>query len=78
MEKREKNRTKLAEMRAIVEEGLSRLDDAALLEPEQVHPWMGQTRVGKMLFPLRHSQHHLGEINGELKRRGIRGYRRWH
>lgn len=64
---------KLADIRATVEARLAKLDDAALLEPEQAHPWSGQTRVGKWLYNLRHIQHHLGEVNAELIRRGIRG-----
>lgn len=68
---------KLAAMRATVEERFSRFDDAALLEPEQMHTWTGQTRLGKMLYVLRHSQHHLGEMNAELSRRGITAYNRW-
>jgi hypothetical protein len=68
---------KLAEMRAIVDRRLAELDDAALLEPESVHPWTGSNRLGKMLYDLRHVQHHLGEISGELRRRGIKGLERW-
>jgi len=69
--------SKLAEMRETVEQLLAKLDDASLLEPERVHPWTGQTRMGKMIYGLRHIQHHLGEISGELKRRGFRPFRRW-
>jgi hypothetical protein len=64
---------KLADIRATVEARLAKLDDAALLEPEQAHPWIGQTRVGKWLYNLRHVQHHLGEVNAELIRQGIKG-----
>jgi len=66
---------KLAVFRSTVEARLSQLTDEALLEPEQVHPWTGQTRMSKMLFSLRHTQHHLGEVNAELIRRGIEGVR---
>jgi hypothetical protein len=69
--------SKLAEMRETVEQSLANLDDAALLEPETVHPWTGQTRMGKMIYELRHIQHHLGAISAELKRRGIQPFRRW-
>jgi hypothetical protein len=65
--------TKLTEIRAAVEARLTKLDDAALLEPERAHPWTSQTRVGKLLYNLRHIQHHLGEVNAELIRRGIEG-----
>ena len=68
---------KLAEMRAIVDRRLDELDDEALFEPESVHPWTGQNRLGKMLYELRHIQHHLGEISGELRKRGIKGFARW-
>jgi hypothetical protein len=68
---------KLAEMRAIVERRLAELDDEALLEAESVHPWTGRNRLGKMLYELRHIQHHLGEISSELRRRGIVGFERW-
>ena len=64
---------KLADIKATVAARFARLDDAALLEPEQVHPWAGQPRVGKLLYNLRHIQHHLGEVNAELIRRGIKG-----
>jgi uncharacterized damage-inducible protein DinB len=64
--------SKLAEIRTNVEEKFSKLDDSALLEIEQVHPWTGETRMGKLLYILRHSQHHLGEVNAEMSRRGIK------
>jgi tricorn protease-like protein len=66
---------KLVDIRATVEERLTKLDDAALLEPEKMHPWTGQTRMGKTFYMLRHIQHHLGEVNAELCRRGIKGPR---
>jgi hypothetical protein len=66
---------KLAVFRSTVEARLSQLTDEALLEPEQAHPWTGQTRMSKLLFSLRHTQHHLGEVNAELIRRGIKGIR---
>ena len=64
---------RLAEIRSSVEKRLARLDDAALLEPETAHPWTGPTRLGKLIFNLRHIQHHLGEVNAELIRRGMDG-----
>jgi uncharacterized damage-inducible protein DinB len=64
--------SRLTDVRAIVERRLAKLDDAALLEPEELHPWTGQTRMDRLLYVLRHSQHHLGEMNAELTRRGIK------
>jgi hypothetical protein len=69
--------SKLADMRETVAQTLAKLDDAALLEPETVHPWTGQTRLAKMIYDLRHIQHHLGAISAELKRRGIVPFKRW-
>ena len=63
---------KLAETRVILEERLTEFDDETLLEPETVHPWSGQTRMDKTLYVLRHSQHHLGAVEAELSRRGIK------
>ena len=31
--------------------------------------------MGKLLYVLRHSQQHLGEVNAELSRRGIKKVR---
>lgn len=64
---------RLAEFRATVQARLEALDDAALLEPEQAHPWTGEIRLSKLIFNLRHLQQHLGEVNAELIRRGIEG-----
>lgn len=64
---------RLAIFMSTVEARLSQLTDEALLEPEQAHPWTGQTRISKIIFTLRHTQHHLGEINAELIRRGMEG-----
>jgi hypothetical protein len=64
---------KLADIRSTVEKRLSKLNDAALLEPETTHPWTGPTRLSKLIYNLRHIQHHLGEVNAELMRRGIEG-----
>jgi len=64
---------KLADYRDVVAARLAQLDDAALLEPEKAHPWTGQIRLSKLIFNQRHIQHHLGEMNAELSRRGIEG-----
>ena len=65
---------KLAEMRERVTQSLDRLDDVALLDPESVHPWTGDIRLGKLLYELRHIQHHLGAISEELKSHGIKPF----
>lgn len=74
---RETTLKKLSKMRGIVANLLAQFDDADLLEPEKVHPWTGKTRLGKLLYELRHVQHHLGVLDAELGRRGIQGFERW-
>ncbi len=64
---------KLADFRAVVAARLDKLDDAALLEPEQMYPWVGQIRLSRLIFNLRHLQHHLGEMSAELSRGGLEG-----
>jgi hypothetical protein len=34
-------------------------------------PWTGGTRLDRAIYSLRHSQHHLGQINAELRRKGV-------
>lgn len=34
-------------------------------------PWTGKTALGQALYHLRHLQHHLAELNAELRRRGL-------
>jgi hypothetical protein len=63
---------RLNETRGILEDRFSGLDAESLLEPEEVHPWSGQTQMDKMLYVLRHTQHHLGAVEAEMCRRGLR------
>ncbi|MBN1284644.1 MAG: DinB family protein [Anaerolineae bacterium] len=44
--------------------------DEALLG-ENTFPWTGANPMERMIYTLRHSQHHLAEINEELTRRGL-------
>ena len=34
-------------------------------------PWTGKRAIGQALYLLRHLQHHAGELNRELRRRGL-------
>jgi len=47
------------------------LDDEAFHNSETRCPWTGSTLHGRLLYSLEHSRHHLGELNGELRRRGL-------
>lgn len=63
---------RLGEIRAIVDRRLGALDDEALLEAERMCPWTGKTLLDRLLYLLRHCQHHLGELHAELRRRGVK------
>ncbi len=41
-----------------------------LAQPEPLFKWSGQHLLGRMLYLLRHIQHHTAEMSLELKRRG--------
>jgi len=46
------------------------LDEADLLASESTFPWTGTNGLGRMVYLLRNTQHHLAEICLELTRRG--------
>ena len=48
-----------------------------LLEPETIYPWTGPVKLGRAIYVLRNSQHHLAEMNLERVRRGY-GQTPWH
>ena len=41
-----------------------------LLHTETLFPWSGSTLLSRLLYVLRHIQHHTAEMSVELKRRG--------
>ncbi|UCD96137.1 MAG: hypothetical protein JSV35_06490 [Candidatus Bathyarchaeota archaeon] len=47
------------------------LSDAGLLSPEKAFPWTGKTKLGRVMYLLAHCRQHIGEINAELRRRGL-------
>jgi uncharacterized damage-inducible protein DinB len=40
-------------------------------------PWTGATLLDRLIYTLRHSMFHLGQIQAELRRRGLKGAQ-WH
>jgi len=50
---------------------LDDLGDEGVLAEETLSPWTGDTVLDKALYLLRHTHHHLGELNAELVRRDI-------
>ena len=61
----------LDEVKEKMETWINGLDDELFHSPEPMYPWTGSTLLGRVLYSLEHSRHHLGELNGELRRRGL-------
>ena len=45
--------------------------DAGLTGSEPTWPWTGDRALGQALYLLRHLQHHVAQMSGECKRRGL-------
>ncbi len=63
---------KLSDFEEVMLAKLAKLNDEDLLEKERQSPWTGENLAGKLLYLLRHCQHHVGEMHAELRRRGIK------
>jgi len=61
----------LDEVARNVDSWLRGSSDADLLSPETLFPWTGHSVLSRALYLLRHSQHHVAEINAELRRRAL-------
>jgi uncharacterized damage-inducible protein DinB len=46
-------------------------EDADYCGPESVAPWTGARYLGKLFYVIRHTQHHLGEMNARLRIAGL-------
>ena len=46
--------------------------EADLNSPEDQFPWTGSVKMSRVIYSLRHTQHHLADLAMELQRRGIR------
>jgi hypothetical protein len=47
------------------------LGDEGLLRSQDVFRWTGDTVLSRLLYVLSHYRQHFGEINAELRRRGL-------
>jgi hypothetical protein len=65
------------DVRAFVAQVLAEKTDADLLAPEATHPWTGQAYLGKLLYVMRHTQQHIGDINRVLRVNGCDALQ-WH
>lgn len=52
-------------------EWIGSMSDEELLSKEKEFTWTGSTILGRSLYLLSHYRQHLGEINAELRHRGI-------
>jgi len=66
----------LEEIRGSLRGKLCSMSDEAFLA-DHAFPWTGATVLERMIYTLRHSMFHLGQIQAELRRRGLRGAE-WH
>jgi hypothetical protein len=51
--------------------------DQDLMASETVHPWAGKTYLGRLLYLMRHTQQHIGDINRVLRFNGCDALE-WH
>ncbi len=66
----------LEEIRGNMRGKLRSMSDEAILS-EHPFPWTGATVLERMVYTLRHSMFHLGQIQADLRRRGLKGAE-WH
>jgi len=68
---KEQTKAYLAEMMIKLDGWLQKFSDAELLSEEKAFPWTGKTKLGRAIYLLVHCRQHIGEINAELRRRGL-------
>ncbi|MBN1935420.1 MAG: DinB family protein [Anaerolineae bacterium] len=74
---REAMRVYQKDVQAFALQVLGGKSDADLLVPESLHPWTGKTYLGKLLYLMRHTQQHIGDINRVLRMNGCDALE-WH
>lgn len=61
----------LNEVRAKTYDWLNSFNDEDFLVPDSVNEWTGKGRLGRALYLLSNLRQHMGELNAELRHRGI-------
>lgn len=61
----------LDEVKEKTEYWLTGMEDEAFFYRETEFPWTGSTVLGRFLYLLAHCRQHFGELNAELRRRGL-------
>jgi hypothetical protein len=64
---KEEMRAYQKDVERFVQQALSSKTDQDLVAPETLHPWTGKLYLGKLLYLLRHTQQHIGDINRALR-----------
>ena len=54
----------------LVRQVLGAKSDEDLMAPEAIAPWTGQLYLGKLLYLMRHTQQHIGDMNRVLRLNG--------
>ena len=68
---KEQTRAYLKEMMTKVDDWLRGMSDSDLLSPQKEFRWTGTTILAGAIYLLVHCRQHIGEINAELRRRGL-------
>jgi len=68
---KEQTRAYLGETMKKVDDWLRGMSDSDLLSPQKEFRWTGTTILGRAIYLLVHCRQHIGEINAELRRRGL-------
>ena len=68
---REQAREYHDEVRVKVTDWIRGMEHRVLLSPEVSFPWTGSVILGRILYLLGHYRQHFGELNAELRRRGL-------
>jgi len=61
----------LDRVQAKMRDWLKGSSDQAFLAGIKEFRWTGETRLDQAIYALRHCQHHLGQINAELRHKGL-------
>lgn len=68
---REQSREYHDEVRVKVTDWILGMEDLKVLSREGAFPWTGSVVLGRVLYLLSHYRQHFGELNAELRRRGL-------
>ena len=68
---RQKTITYIEDMDKVVDGWLDSIGDEGLLSLNEGFEWTGSRKIGRAVYLLRHTQNHIGELNSELRRRGL-------